>query len=1120
MTISHTSTCSRRLCCASALAGFVLLISLLSVGASAAESATRMFDLPAVDAVVSLKLFAQQSGEEIVYAPDHVRGTRTNAVKGEFAPHTAVERMLAGTVLAASQTTSGLLLVKRTETPEIQRTAQSTPDAPPKQKQSQGPSSPMENRIIEMSPFEVSELSDRGYAARETVAGTRFKTELKDMPSQISVMTAEFIEDIATVEIEDAFRYSLNIENRNELQGYGSGDFNSGVVNVMEGNRVRGLRQPGRTHDFFQTFVPGNMYNSERITFSSGPNSILFGNGNPSGTVDTSFKRANVRRRLYSVMLRGDNHGSFRTSLDFNHPVLQDKVAVRLAAVKSNEVEWRAPAGEDAERIFGSITIKPFPSTVIRGWYEDASLDRISARNTRVGDGVTPWIQAGRPLFDNSLASPTGSPAADDPIFSRNTVRKNVYLFGASAADGLPLMQWGSEGHGTGSGQPVYSVVTKGPGAEPYQTGSDSYHYSLRDDSGFPNDISVNGTGTRNRIEAAIKGFTLEQRVGRNLFLEYSHNEETVVNPNIDLVRGAQMVLRADANRYLPDRMTPNPNAGQYYVEGIGRGRIQRRDVRENRAMASYELNLTDRNRWLGDHRLALMYQRVHDISGGQEFATRQVPAGTPFAEALELYGSTSQVPGGPTYNTLRYRAYLSDPATPSTGRTYYFDLPYVAFDPHTLADGSTVYTTNNPFGGTNAGQLSRSLLEGRVFALQNRFWDNRVVSTLGWRWDQVRAVSRPMDRLGGPDGAFESILDATLPADEWEYISGNTTTAGAVFHALPWISVFYNESNTWNAPRLNSHNPDNSTLPGSIGEGKDYGLMLRFLDNRISFRLNRFESTSGPDNSNFRNDILAPILAIERSLHDAAENGLIPAYQAAPGFHPNPPGTFYYEVTSDRVSRGYEAEFVGNPTPNWRIFFNAARIRATESNIGRVWLDFIHTRIGYWAQHGAVQDESATTVSSRVLNIIQTLNLMRQADGQSTEQTRGWRANLLTRYTFDHGSVRGLFIGGGFRWRSKPVIGYRAVQVPNEFEFPGAEREVVVPALSAPVYGGSYSDIEGFAGYTWHLYRGTLKVQFNVRNLLDDDDPIAQRANTAGDVTIFTDPEPRTFILSATFSY
>src|SRR5688572_25352047 len=107
------------------------------------------------------------------------------------------------------------------------------------------------DEAILLNPFEVSTSADEGYAARETLAGTRFKSELKDVPSQVSIMTKEFLADIASVTVEDAYRYSINVENTNEFMSAtnGGGDFNTGVLNTRSANRIRGLTSPGVTHD-------------------------------------------------------------------------------------------------------------------------------------------------------------------------------------------------------------------------------------------------------------------------------------------------------------------------------------------------------------------------------------------------------------------------------------------------------------------------------------------------------------------------------------------------------------------------------------------------------------------------------------------------------------------------------------------------------------------------------------------------------------------------------------------------------------------------------------------------------------------------------------------------------
>jgi len=139
--------------------------------AGAAEAVKRSFDVPAGDALVSLRIFAEQSGQEIVYPGDVVRGTRTNAIKGEFAARDALDRMLGGTELGAAQSRNGILAVSRVSGPNAARPA---PRAEKNDKPDAGASDP----TVVLSPFEVI-ADNRGYygantmAARGSIRGSR-----------------------------------------------------------------------------------------------------------------------------------------------------------------------------------------------------------------------------------------------------------------------------------------------------------------------------------------------------------------------------------------------------------------------------------------------------------------------------------------------------------------------------------------------------------------------------------------------------------------------------------------------------------------------------------------------------------------------------------------------------------------------------------------------------------------------------------------------------------------------------------------------------------------------------------------------------------------------------------
>jgi outer membrane receptor protein involved in Fe transport len=90
-------------------------LALTSFGADAPK---KVYNLPAGDVVKALKAFSEQSGEQIVYPVDQIRGVKTNAVKGELSARAALDRMLQDTGLVAVQDEkTGALAVKRVTGP-------------------------------------------------------------------------------------------------------------------------------------------------------------------------------------------------------------------------------------------------------------------------------------------------------------------------------------------------------------------------------------------------------------------------------------------------------------------------------------------------------------------------------------------------------------------------------------------------------------------------------------------------------------------------------------------------------------------------------------------------------------------------------------------------------------------------------------------------------------------------------------------------------------------------------------------------------------------------------------------------------------------------------------------
>jgi iron complex outermembrane receptor protein len=113
-------------------AGYRLTALFALLGATALFAAEKKsFNLPTGDAAATLKAFTEQSGEQVVFPVEQVKGVRTNPVVGNLTPREALDSMLADTPLRVVQDAkTGALAVTRNgkdnggSGPNVQRAAQ------------------------------------------------------------------------------------------------------------------------------------------------------------------------------------------------------------------------------------------------------------------------------------------------------------------------------------------------------------------------------------------------------------------------------------------------------------------------------------------------------------------------------------------------------------------------------------------------------------------------------------------------------------------------------------------------------------------------------------------------------------------------------------------------------------------------------------------------------------------------------------------------------------------------------------------------------------------------------------------------------------------------------------
>jgi len=165
-----------------------------------------------------------------------------------------------------------------------------------------------EEDIVQMTPFVVSSDKDNGYAAVDTLAGTRLRTDLKDVGAAIGVITSQFMEDTASVNAKDVLVYATNAEvggiggNTSGVTLTATSSSNTGIFDSpSQATRVRGVSSADLMRDFFATSIPMDTYNTERVDISRGANAILFGLGSPAGIINNQLKTADTRTRKYRV---------------------------------------------------------------------------------------------------------------------------------------------------------------------------------------------------------------------------------------------------------------------------------------------------------------------------------------------------------------------------------------------------------------------------------------------------------------------------------------------------------------------------------------------------------------------------------------------------------------------------------------------------------------------------------------------------------------------------------------------------------------------------------------------------------------------------------------------------
>lgn len=1064
-----------------------------------------------------------------------------------------------------------------------------------------------DNDVYELSPFSVSEEENIGYLATNTLAGTRIKSDLRDIASSVSVYTQEFLQDIGANNQVDLLVYTTGTEvaglggtisNTNNAGNFGL-DFAPERFTANPTTRVRGLASADNTRDSYLTLVPFDSYNISRVTINRGANSILFGLGSPAGIVDRTLARPSGRNNN-ELDIRIDGEGSLRGILDVNRVLVEDQLNLRIIGLHDWAEFKQKPSFDKNRRIYGAMDWMPTETTRLRFNVEAGDRDGAPEVLTPPRDRLTVWWDYGNPirprghsaflLGEDGQRTPTdivtGAPPRGAIVFYDNGPLGNVTGGQLALPRGNGLVQAIIE-----PGEPLFDIVDPANhnNYEPqYITADDPVRVRRGGRTGIPANPAANFARATQVLDRSIFDYENNNMAGRNdrrghdfvtynvsleqtildrqAGLEIAYDRQEFDSNSVDFLGTGfrSRNLGIDINEDRADGSL-NPNIGRPFIQASPRWSEaeDERDTFRVTAFAHFNAGekLGNHWKWLGKHTLTGLFdssETERRSINGASFSYK-----TDFGDAVGYTGATKTINGnlrgqmlfhvGPNLLNAGGAAGANIERLPDL-----IELPSEAnityIDKATRKIMTGTFTTwtypNDKEILTSGASLSSTETESLAFALQSKFWNDKIVTTLGWRNDQFEsfnAGAAPQDSLGtrqvGPNDFFLPD-EPELTADE------DSKSFGVVLHMPDFIkenmpsgfdmSLHYSESENF-SPSAGVRNPFGGFFPTSGGETEDYGVSFSLLDNRIFARITKYETTqnnlpdarvNGPYNWFFNlipqqvyaNNSLEAINATNfpNQLPD-------PRIQEARGwqFVTDPDGSTRLEFETgsgdviDAVSEGYEFEVIANITPNWRLSINAAQQEAVRTGTAQTGWEEIQRLSDGWLNDPAIADglveNNNNGIRGRTTQQLTILQNLIVQDGKTADELREWRFNVVTNYTFDDDSaLQGFAIGGGVRWQDEVVIGYDLKDDPDLG---------LITDLTKPAFGPSetitdlwfrYQMPEWFRGIDWTL-------RLNIRNVFDEDDliPVYYNPPEAGlGSDVFRLQRGRDWFITSTFRF
>ena len=649
------------------------------------------------------------------------------------------------------------------------------------------PAKPATDAPVTLSPFVLSEDQDNGYASNETLSGTRLRTPTKDVASAMTVITSEFMRDIGALNYADV----LNFIPSTATYTTTADDANSNGPRTGTPFTVRGYRSGSISTNFFTSFTKPDVYNSSRLTFTRGPNSILFSIGNPGGAIDVTTNKADPRRAFETVDLRGDSFDGWRAAVDANIVLRPKQAAIRLDVLHNDGGNNAKPSKDRRDSIFGTVTAQLAPDTVAYANLESTHLRQKIPRPFETFDWVSTWVDAGRPI----VATAQKNSAVNGVEF----LASNGY---PDYVPGVGAMDWSKMGHGA---RPLVrgarvSAFSYGAGT-PYKT--------------VPLTRYIAGDSDRVDFDDENYSFVVQHKLAEGVHLELGASHDHNYRENFD-GNGTGFAVEVDTNAQLPNG-APNPNVGRLYTDQAPKWEKGQTDDNQLRATLSYEKDLRAIrvfNRGLGRFTLAALYNNEASHAYGETLL-----------EVNETPLAISTPDLSDSRNNIRRRSYFGN------GNPDYFVSNYAPINENGIRSG---------WQPTKAPRNDFTRVKSYSIAGQANLLDDLLVATAGLRRDESLITQTNYSK--DARGLYSSGSHGGVPLPDVDGV-GRPYLFGLVLNAQRNVSLYANKAINYQAVSQGVRTFANEVLPAVRGRGIDTGLKFSGWGDRITGSVGYFET-------------------------------------------------------------------------------------------------------------------------------------------------------------------------------------------------------------------------------------------------------------------------------------